>query len=423
MMVRINDASDTPLGVVTALSATIFQAINDEYSCEISVPISDGSNYSLIKRDMIVILEDANGSYQKFRLETPQQTLDTVSAFGWHITQDLANDQIVNTGWENRSGSYVWPLLIQSGISERRFTGASDIETVNSLSLVRRSVLAGAIGTQDNSFVNRFGGELERDNFTVNMKKRLGADKGYRIEYRKNLMGFNARADDSQIVNRIIPTYLNALDAAVTLPEVYIDSPRITDTAVPHAQALHFGDIRVGYADLDGLILYPDTATAENAVRSRVAAMFESGVDRPQVTVDVDFIDLRKTREYENYQELETLEIGDSVTLLYDRWTVRERLIAYKWDALNEEYIELKLGRLEPSMDALTAKITTEIQENADAVWREQHVPHIAEHLAKLNYSIANAAGVFTTVVRNADGSEFIYYHDAENLEDSLVIE
>ena len=106
--------------------------------------------------------------------------------------------------------------------------------------------MSALIGDQDNSYLSRWGREIDRDNFTVAMKTQLGEDRDYRIIYRKNLTGIHVTVDQSTVVNRIVPTYLNANDAATLLPEVYIDSDSIAETAVPHARHIHYSDIRVG---------------------------------------------------------------------------------------------------------------------------------------------------------------------------------
>ena len=152
------------IGRIEPISANIRQQLNGEYSCEVSIPL-EHPLAEHFKIDALVQLEDANGTQQTFRLEKPTRTLEALSGYGWHITQDLANDLILNRAWLTQTAAQAWPELLQAGISERRFTGTSDIATVAPLRIVRMSVLQAAIGDQDNSFINRFGGELEAQQF------------------------------------------------------------------------------------------------------------------------------------------------------------------------------------------------------------------------------------------------------------------
>lgn len=407
-------------GKIEPISAVIRQEINGEYSCDVEIALSD-SLAEYFDIDAVIYLDDADGKVQQFRLERPEKTLDSLRAFGWHISQDLAHDMILNNAWITQTGADVLPDLLTKGISETRFSGTSDITAVNSLRVVRKSVLNALIGDDDNTFLNRWGGEIERDNFTVNMKQRLGADRGYRIAYKKNLTGIHIVDDASTIVNRIVPTFLNASDAAVLLPETYIDSVYIDDTAVPHVQAIHYGDIKVG-EEVDGAVPYPTLASAYSEVRDRVAALYDAGIDRPALTVDIEFVQLRNTVEYADYTALETVLLGDTIRADYEDYTVTNRVVAYEWDAILKRYNKITLGTVRPSIDAMTASIVTQVAESVDINVRERLVSSIVSELVKINEHLNGAMGYYSTTVTNADGSIYTYLHDEETLETSLFI-
>lgn len=407
-------------GQINPIVGIVRQGINGEYSCEVEIAQSDPlAQYFDI--DSIVYLDDANGTVQQFRIERPEKTLDSLRAFGWHISQDLAHDMILNNAWITQTGADVLPDLLTKGISETRFTGTSNIATVNSMRIVRSSILSALIGDQENSFVNRFGGEIERDNFTVNMKQRLGADRGYRIAYKKNLTGINIIDDASTVVNRIVPTFLNASDAAVLLPETYIDSVRIGDTAIPHVQTIHYGDIKVG-AEIDGEIPFPTLASAYAEVRARVQALYDGGIDRPMLTVEIEFVQLRDTLEYKDFEALETVLLGDTIRADYENYTVVNRVVAYEWDAVLKKYNVITLGTVRPSVDSMTASIVTQVSDSVSANVGERLVSSIVSELVKINEHINGAMGYYSTTITNADGSKSTYLHDEETLEGSLYI-
>lgn len=411
-MIKLFSSAGALIDMIHATVATIHQEINGEYSCQIE------ADYDL-QAGQIVELEDADGK-QLFRLEKPVRNMELSTAFGWHITQDLAKDIITNREWSG-AGADVWPDIVQAGISERRFTGTSNITTVASARMVRKSVLASMIGNHETSFLSRWGGELERDNYTVNMLNRLGADNGYEVLFGKNLTAFEATIDDSGIVNRIIPTFLGASGGTLLLPEVYIDSPRINQTPVPHCLAIHYGDIQVG-AEVDEVIPYPTLASAQAEVRNRIERLYLHGADQPLLTVEIGFAELRNTEEYKDYAWLESVSLGDDVRLEYENYTVDDRVIAYNWDSLRKEYTQIVLGKMKRSLDAMTASIATQVADET-AVDLQRHVTSLVLAIAELNESVANASGMFSTKINNADGSFIIYYHDAATLETSQVIE
>ena len=60
-------------------------------------------------------------------------------------------------------------------------------------------------GGEDNSFTNRWGGEIIYDNFQVIVNKRAGGDYGVQVLYGKNIEknGISEEADFQNVVTRI----------------------------------------------------------------------------------------------------------------------------------------------------------------------------------------------------------------------------
>lgn len=344
------------IGALTVEYATVHEEVNGEFSLTFKIA-QESAHISEAEIGSIVKAHTPRGE-QFFRLSKPTTALDGGKVvFAWHITYDLAQDIILNRGWVGETGADTLAGILQAGISERRFSGTSDISTVNNMRVVRTSVLGAIIGEQDNSFINRWGGEIERNNFVVNVKSRLGADNGVNIRYRKNLTGLTIDEDDTELANRIIPTGLNASDAPVMLPEVYIDSARIGDTPVPHVRHVHFSDIKIGAEDDDGNVIYPDETAVFTELRNRIAQMYNQGVDVPFKSATVEFVELSQTEEYKNYQHLTSVNLGDTVKCYYNDIEISQRVISYDYDALGKKYINVTLGNLVPTLgDSLWAQ-------------------------------------------------------------------
>ncbi len=360
---RIYEQKSTPeelaangIGNLTAEYAVVHEEINGEYSLTFKVAQAS-EHFADVIIGAIIKAETPKGK-QYFRCSKPITMLDGgKEVFAWHISYDLAQDIILNRTWTGKTGAEALSDILQAGISETRFTGTSDIDLVTNMRIVRTSVLGAIIGEQDNSFVNRWGGEIERDNFTVNVLARLGADKGVTVRYRKNLTGLTIDEDDKEIANRIIPTGLDEDDSVIMLPEVYIDSDLIDDTPVPHVRHVHFSDIKVGKKDEDDEIPYPDAASVITELRARVAEMYAQGIDLPLKSANVEFIDLSQTEEYKNYKQLETVSIGDTIECVYQDITLTQRVISYDYDALAKKYISIVLGNMVPLLgDSLWAQ-------------------------------------------------------------------
>lgn len=420
-MIEIRDPQDTRLDMVEVLEAKIIWKLNSEYMVKIKL-LADSVHIGSIAIDNIVVVEDEDEKEQKFRITYVTRNLEVLIVEAYHISYDLTNDIIVNRAWNNKSARSIWQELLEAGQSERRFTGYSDISTINSIKCVRTSVLLAILGKADNSFVSRFGGELERDNYRINMLERLGFDNDFTVRYRKNLSSIEIIKDDSTRCNRIIPTYINANKAAVHIPGIYIDSPRINQTAVPRTKTIHYEDIAVGAED-EGIIKYPTEQLAIEEVRRRVEESWSKGLDTPQITINVNFVDLAQTEEYKEYRLLEKLHKGDSVRVEFDDITLKERLIEYEWDALKLSYEKLVLGESLPSTQSVLATINTNIQNTITEKFGSDYYPAIVSSIQAVNEAVANANGYFITVRENSNGSKITYYHDQRELEKSQVIE
>lgn len=422
-IIKLHSPADTYVGDLQAVEALIWQQINGEHTCRVTVMSSDPLAGDIV-RGCIVLVPDADGTDQRFRISQPVESLDWITLEGAHISQDLAQDMIINRGWEDRTGAYVWPELVQSGISDMRFTGMSDITTVNTVRIVRQSVMAGMIGTADNTFINRWGGELQRDNYTLNMLARLGSDTPHQIAYQHNLLGIEVSEDESAIINRIVPTCVSASGGVLMLPEQWVDSPRISWTQVPHVRHMHFGDIRVGWSEDDETPAeYPTEADALAEMRSRIADMWIKGVDMPKVSARLNVLDLSKTEEYKDYEPALEMRLGDSCRAVYANRVIVQRLVAYRWDALGGEYQEITLGTVEPSLDSELAKWQTIIEERAtDRAVERAYAPAV-RYTRELNDAMASAMGFYWTQMTDETGRTKVYYHDEPELAQSMIIE
>ena len=95
--VMLYDKHGDRLRRIDIVDANITQEINGEYQAFIRT-------IDKIEAEQIIELEDHDGSLQLFRLSTPTLSLDYYTAQAWHITQDLANDVILNRAWLAQTG-------------------------------------------------------------------------------------------------------------------------------------------------------------------------------------------------------------------------------------------------------------------------------------------------------------------------------
>lgn len=353
MIVRIYDGKSTPaqlltngIGALEAISCLVYEDLNGAYRCEVTIPTGSAwSNYFFFGA-IVKVMTPRGEDY--FRLEIPTITLDTMSAVGWQISYDLGMPKIVNVGITAKTGMQALGIILAASPDETRFSGTSDITTVQNMHVQLQSPLAALIDQSvSNCFVRRWGGEIWRNKFIVNINTRIGSDNGYRVALGKNLLGVTETPDGSGYANRIIPKGLSANDTPLYLPEVYIDSAVANPyDNLKHTKFIDTG-IKVGATDpVTGAVMYADEAAAYTAMRNMVALLYAAGADIPGVTATVSFVHLGDTDEYKAFSALAKVELGDDVTCEYLGRSLKKRVVSYVFDGLSEKYISITLGSI-----------------------------------------------------------------------------
>ncbi|MEH7490827.1 phage tail spike protein [Neobacillus niacini] len=327
---------------------------------------------------------------QLFRVYRPVKTMGYVEVSCYHIFYDLVDNFIEDTNIVEKDGL---GALIQLGGATQfahRFTFFSDINRVSNSRIVRINPVAALLDSgQDNSFISRWGGELKRNNFQVRMMNAIGTDRGVTIRHKKDLLGYEADIDYSTPVTRIMPMGFDGLP----LPEKYVDSPLINNYVQPKIQEIEYRDIKAAigdYADDEDAV---PLETAYQMLRDRAAEEFSIGkIDIPAANYKVEFVPLAQTEEYKDFQSLETILIGDTVTVIHyeNGFFVKAKMIHYKYDPLGKKYISIELGNYKESFSN-TNKIYQAIDKRAKELEE-----------STLNY-IQTAANGKNTVYRGPD--------------------
>ncbi len=324
------------LGILKPYSCTVHEEKNGDYSLKMEIDVKD----ELCENERILSAPTPKHGMQKFRIYDNERTLTGVkTVYARHIFYDLLDNFIDDIRPTDCNGAQALERMFAGLSFEQKITGTSNIDTINTAYWEMINPVEALIGTQENSFINRWGGILDRNNetFTINAEKFEPID----IVYGRDLAECGLRADHSTVVTRIMPTGLKSDGQAVLkLPELYVDSPRINDYVSPKIQRIHYSDIRVGQNEGD----YATEEEAFTALRERAKAEFASGLDLPTVFGTVSIIDLRNTKEYKNAKGLEKILPFTPVRIWVWGGNVEAEMQAYDYDALAERYENITLG-------------------------------------------------------------------------------
>ena len=149
------------------------------------------------------------------------------------------------------------------------------------------------------------------------------------------------------------------------LPEIYVDSPLINTYRNPIVAKCEFSDIAVD-----------DNTTEEQAyelLREAAQKLFsDSGIDKPTISVKVNWLELSKTEEYKNYSNLESVRLGDTVTVQALGYEYKIRVIKVVYDCLLNTYTSFEIG--DPKADFVgntVDNIAAQIQQSSSSILQQ----------------------------------------------------
>lgn len=258
----------------------------------------------------------------------------------------------------NGQAAVSWLLDKSEGRKEIRIV--SDIDTV-ATAYYQRMSLYKALHDNDNSFLNRWGGEVQRRGYTIYINKRIGIDRGFTVREGKNLTGFESTSNIDKLVTRGRGQGYNGILGN------YIDSPLIGSYNRIYTSVIKYDDVKVKdeYSE-EG---YDTLEQAQAELDRRINDEFsKNDIDKIKASYTINFVQLEKTEEYKNYVVAERLFTGDDCRVYIPKLNVdiKVRAISRKYDSLAQKTKETKLSNY-IEVKPLSLKQITEKLEKMDS--------------------------------------------------------
>ena len=215
------DFSNNGLAVLDPLSCNLTPQVNGAWSLEMECPFDEDNKYLYLKKGNIIKVTDINiirelsSTYQLFRIYDEVRTLTSVKVIAFPVALEATYDAIIEdytTG--NTSKTVAQIMSTTDGVMKQlsdagvtKYTVSVDYSDSPSQtgSWENTNLIAMISGADDESIINKWGGELAYDNYNIKIKKELGIDTDYEIRYGKNLTGLEVDLDTSGIVTRFYP--------------------------------------------------------------------------------------------------------------------------------------------------------------------------------------------------------------------------
>lgn len=307
---------------------------NGIFECEFDYPVTGKWYSSIAEGKIIYCTYDDSGDKEPFVIYRRSAPIDGIVTFNaHHISYRLSNVILKPITASGIAATFTAFTNANNLMTSNPFTFWTDkstagtFKTENPVSI--RSILAGTEG----SVLDVFGtGEYKFEKFVVRLYTTRGSDNNVTIRYGKNLTDLKQEIDAESVYNSVVPYY----DSGDT--HVYGSLVKRTGTA----------DADVVAVPLDLSSKFSSTVPTVNQLNSAAATFLSS--NEPWLageTLDVDFVALWQTPEYENIAPLERVKLCDTVTVSYPALGIvnaKIKVIRTEYDVLGEKYRKITLG-------------------------------------------------------------------------------
>ena len=296
-----------------------------------------GKIKSILLNGSILKVKDEYDDYEIFRITNININTNnsTTTVYGRQITlEDSLRLWINSSKPTNMTGaSALEKLYTDSEGRIKELTTYSNINTTDTVFIVRKN-LNEAIFDNDVSFLERWGGEVERRGYNLSILKERGSDKGVVFRRGKNYTGIEEDVNQDKLVTRIIPI---AFDG-ITLPEIYVDSPKINNYYNIFPQEIKFEEVK--YKDSPNNSNKEGFDTLEEVyaeLRKQASEYFTNNkCDELRGVYNIKVVDVSSTEEYKELSIFEKTWIGDTVTIIDEKLNlnIKARVTKRKFDVI-----------------------------------------------------------------------------------------
>ena len=278
-----------------------------DYYLDATFIIDDDGIWQSIEEEGILKVKLDYG-YEIFDIVKITKNTRDITVFArQHTIEKQLSTRLEDVRPENQNGysALQWMLENSNEYKEgqnyaRELEFSSDIEIINT-AYYQEMNLYKALFDCDQSFINRWGGEIQRRGYRTTINKKIG-----QVRYAKNLKGFEAETNIDSVYTRIKPKAYNGYTI-----EGYVQSGNIDKYATVRTTTIKYEDVKL----------------QEDCEEDEVG--------------------------YETLEEsiLERIYLGDTVNVFIDKLDVNisVRAIRKRYNVMTQKVIEIELSNLDLS--------------------------------------------------------------------------
>ena len=369
--------------VLQTIKAKVHKEDNGDFYINVEAPLT---YIDYLVPNNIIVANTPQGD-QAFRISNVENTRSKIKIKAYHVFYDSENYLIKDTFIVDKNCNDALDQLNINTDNTSPFTTISDITKIASYRCVRKSLYE-AIQV----LLERYGGHLYRDNWTIGIKNSLGQDNGVMIRYGKNLKDIKATYNWDSVCTKLLPVgkdglLLNALDPTTS---VYLESA--TQYEIPYTKSVNFDQNEINEED------YKDEETGEVDTEAYTQALINDLAEQGQNYLNNNCIPVVNYTLSANVEKVS--DIGDTIQVADEKLGINllTNIISYEYDCVLEQYTEIEFGNFTPTLSGLMGSINNQIQNQVD------------ESTATLQITLGQELQEATEQIWNALGSSYVIY-------------
>lgn len=378
-MIRVFESTDkdfTSNGdmVILPTKAKVTKKDNGDYYLDFEA----GTKYADYLTSGRLIVADTPQGAQAFRIQDVTKKSTKVSLKAWHVFYDSKNYLIADSYVVDMTANAALDHLNEATEPKSEFATISDVQTIDSFRCVRKSLYE-AIQT----VIERWGGHLVRDNFSIELRQSIGADNGVTVRYRKNLKELTCKYDWSSVVTKLLPVgadgiLLNDQDASAS---IYVESEKKWD--IPYTKTVSFSQSDIKKDDYGNDESAYRKALVDDLRRQAQDYVNKNCVPKVNYTLKADME--------------RVTDIGDTVEVIDERLGVHilTSVIGFTYDCILGKYTEIEFGNFQKTLSGLAGTLQSSAQSAAQST---------------VNDAIQGVTDTVTQTITQSMGASYVIY-------------
>ena len=362
--------------VIVPTKARVHNNDNGDFYLEL---VCDIKYNSYLASNNIIVASTPQGE-QAFRIRDITKQKNRLTVKAWHVFYDSQNYLIADSYAVDKDCNEALDYFNNALDNDSPFTTISDITNINTYRCVRTSFYDCIM-----TIIDRWGGHLKRDNWTIGIYNSIGVDNGINIQYKKNLQELTASYNWDNVVTKLLPVGADGL----LLDDLYIYAPISYD--IPYTKTVSFDQGHISedaYTDEEGTL-------DEDAYTEALLADLELQATEYVNTYCYPLINYTLKAEPEK-----VTDIGDTINVIDERIgvNVTTEVISYEYDAIQDKYVSLEFGNFSNTLGNLIDNITSSTSTSVDNA------------IITISSSLVEALNEAQDKIWNALGSSYCIY-------------